>query len=293
MGKSVHINNPLSIIAIFAGIAEISGTVVLPRIQPVNQYVFMWFLMLFPSALVMLFFITLIFKHKVLYAPSDYKDESNFVKSYDDYDKEVEYEIAKEQISEEKDKQTEVIQKLLSDSKEDTIDKMMLIEEMEKLRKIKIKEETVQKAVESINSTYEEYRRQDWYIMSNPKSMAFVDEIISSIKVANPNGPHKINYLQSYIALGTPAGDYAWFSPRKTEGMCYIMIWVGKDKISESIKLLNNANISSSPFNDETIRIPSQSNVADNEEKKKIIKQLLQNAYNLSKTPRQLTIDGK
>lgn len=73
------IKNPLSVIAIFAGIAEISGTMVLPHIHEANQTLFIWFLMLFPFTLVILFFITLNWNHKVLYAPSDFKDEEHFV----------------------------------------------------------------------------------------------------------------------------------------------------------------------------------------------------------------------
>lgn len=75
------IKNPLTIIAIFAAIAEISGTLVLPFIAAANQSIYIWFLMGFPLLLVLLFFITLNFNHKVLYAPSDFKDEDNFFKS--------------------------------------------------------------------------------------------------------------------------------------------------------------------------------------------------------------------
>jgi len=73
------IKNPLTIIAIFAGIAEISGTLVLPHIAPDNQYLYIWFLMGFPLLLVVIFFITLNFNHKVLYAPSDFHDENHFL----------------------------------------------------------------------------------------------------------------------------------------------------------------------------------------------------------------------
>ncbi|MFA6918203.1 MAG: hypothetical protein WC285_05255 [Candidatus Gracilibacteria bacterium] len=82
------IKNPLTIIAIFAGIAEISGTFVLPFIDIINQNIFIWFLIIFPSSLVAIFFATLNFNHKVLYSPSDYKDEGNFVKTFKfDYNK--------------------------------------------------------------------------------------------------------------------------------------------------------------------------------------------------------------
>jgi len=76
------IKNPLTIIAIFAAIAEISGTVVLPFVAETNQSTYIWFLMVFPVLLVLLFFLTLNLNHKVLYAPSDFKDEANFFKSF-------------------------------------------------------------------------------------------------------------------------------------------------------------------------------------------------------------------
>ncbi|WLE96850.1 MAG: hypothetical protein QTN59_19500 [Candidatus Electrothrix communis] len=72
------IKNPLTIIAIFAAISEISGTIVLPFINAEHQGLYIWFLMIFPIILVVTFFLTLNFNHKVLYAPSDYKDEENF-----------------------------------------------------------------------------------------------------------------------------------------------------------------------------------------------------------------------
>ena len=76
------IKNPLTIIAIFAAIAEISGTIVLPFINAEHQGLYIWFLMIFPLVLVITFFLTLNFNHKVLYAPSDYKNEDNFLRSF-------------------------------------------------------------------------------------------------------------------------------------------------------------------------------------------------------------------
>jgi hypothetical protein len=80
--KIGHIKNPLTVIAMFAAIAEISGTTVLPFIEAENQSVYIWFLMFFPVFLVGTFFMTLNFNHRVLYAPSDYKDEKNFVNPF-------------------------------------------------------------------------------------------------------------------------------------------------------------------------------------------------------------------
>lgn len=81
MNKTGIVKNPLSVIAIFAGVAEISGTSVLPFIAPENQELYIWFLMLFPFTLVLLFFATLNWNHKALYAPSDYKSDESFLES--------------------------------------------------------------------------------------------------------------------------------------------------------------------------------------------------------------------
>lgn len=75
-----RIKNPLTIIGLFAGIAEVAGTVVLPFISRELQVIFIWYVMLFPIFLVILFFINLNKNPKVLYAPSDFDDEANFMK---------------------------------------------------------------------------------------------------------------------------------------------------------------------------------------------------------------------
>lgn len=76
--KLSHIKNPLSVIAIFAGLAEVSGTVVLPLLEKDIQHIYVWFLMGFPCLLVGLFFLTLWTNYVVLYAPSDFSNEQIF-----------------------------------------------------------------------------------------------------------------------------------------------------------------------------------------------------------------------
>ncbi|HML54265.1 MAG TPA: hypothetical protein PKC79_09235 [Solidesulfovibrio magneticus] len=76
--KVGHIKNPLSIIAVFAALAEVGGTIVLPFLQSETQSLYVWFLMIFPALLVGAFFYVLYRKHFVLYAPSDYQDEQLF-----------------------------------------------------------------------------------------------------------------------------------------------------------------------------------------------------------------------
>lgn len=73
-----RVSNPLTLIAVFAGIAEIAATVALPQLELAVQETFVWFVMAFPTLLVLLFFATLNLNAKVLYAPGDYRDDSTF-----------------------------------------------------------------------------------------------------------------------------------------------------------------------------------------------------------------------
>lgn len=75
------VNNPLTIIAIFAGLAEVASIFALRYVNPELQYIFLWFVMCFPVLLVVLFFLTLNFNPKVLYAPSDFKDDESFLQT--------------------------------------------------------------------------------------------------------------------------------------------------------------------------------------------------------------------
>lgn len=77
------ISNPLTIIAIFAGLAEINGTVVIGLVPEQLQGTFLWFIILFPTILVLIFFYILNYNPKVLYAPSDFSNEENFLKTID------------------------------------------------------------------------------------------------------------------------------------------------------------------------------------------------------------------
>jgi hypothetical protein len=74
-----RVDNPLTIIGFFAVIAEITMTVAFSAVSLELRPVFIWFVMAFPPFLVILFFLTLNFNHKVLYAPSDFRDDANFM----------------------------------------------------------------------------------------------------------------------------------------------------------------------------------------------------------------------
>jgi len=76
-----QIKNPLTLIAVFAGLAEIAATGVLPLLEKDIQNIFIWYVMLFPVLLVVAFFVTLNFNYRVLYAPTDYRDERHFMET--------------------------------------------------------------------------------------------------------------------------------------------------------------------------------------------------------------------
>jgi len=73
------VSNPLTIIAIFAALSEVAGTVALGLVDKMLQPVFIWFVMLFPVLLVVVFFLILIYKSSVFYAPSDFRDDKSYL----------------------------------------------------------------------------------------------------------------------------------------------------------------------------------------------------------------------
>lgn len=73
MKRLNRIVNPISIIAAFAALSEASATTVLPYLDDENRQIYIWFLIAFPSTLVVFFFLTLNFNNKVLYTPTELK----------------------------------------------------------------------------------------------------------------------------------------------------------------------------------------------------------------------------
>jgi len=75
--NKIRVNNPLTVIAIFSMLTEASAAVSLPYIDRENQKIYVWFLIVFPSILITLFFLTLNFNNKTLYTPMDYAKDKN------------------------------------------------------------------------------------------------------------------------------------------------------------------------------------------------------------------------
>ena len=77
MSKIVNINNPLTLIGLFAGLTETICAVVLPFLtNPDLQKSFLFFVIGFPILIVIAFFLTLNFNKGALYAPKDYPDNN-------------------------------------------------------------------------------------------------------------------------------------------------------------------------------------------------------------------------
>ena len=66
-----HVGNPLTLMAIFAGLSESVGAAVLPLVDPAAQAKLVWFVILFPTVLMALFFVTLWTDAKLLYGARD------------------------------------------------------------------------------------------------------------------------------------------------------------------------------------------------------------------------------
>ncbi|MGF6329013.1 hypothetical protein ABH909_001891 [Pseudomonas sp. BS3782 TE3695] len=76
-----RITNPMTIIAIFAALSETSAAVSLPFLDNEERKLYVWFLISFPFYLLFLFFVTLNFNYRSLYAPSDFVKDKHFIKA--------------------------------------------------------------------------------------------------------------------------------------------------------------------------------------------------------------------
>jgi len=57
--SSRTVGSPLTLMAIFAGLSKSVGAAVLPLVDPATQARLVWFVMLFPTALMLMFFATM------------------------------------------------------------------------------------------------------------------------------------------------------------------------------------------------------------------------------------------
>jgi len=80
--KKIYPKNPLGIIALFVFFIEAISTISLKfMLQSNSPFIghLVWFIILYPSVIVMLFFVTLWWKRETFYGPGDFRDDSSFV----------------------------------------------------------------------------------------------------------------------------------------------------------------------------------------------------------------------
>jgi hypothetical protein len=70
----------MTIIGMFAVLSETSAAISLPFLDDDERELYVWFLISFPFYLLLLFFATLNFNHRSLYAPSDFEKGKHFIK---------------------------------------------------------------------------------------------------------------------------------------------------------------------------------------------------------------------
>ncbi len=75
------VRNPLSVIALFVLLVEAIATVTLIQVrdQPQVAVPLVWFVVLFPTMIALLFFSTIWWAHQYLYAPTEYRSDESFL----------------------------------------------------------------------------------------------------------------------------------------------------------------------------------------------------------------------
>lgn len=77
MSEQAHVGNPLTLMAIFAGLSEAVGAAVLPFLATPQQIYLTFFVIFFPTSLMFLFFLTLWISPARLYGPGDFRSEES------------------------------------------------------------------------------------------------------------------------------------------------------------------------------------------------------------------------
>ena len=78
-GTPGHVGNPLTLMAVFAGLSEAVSAAVLASGEAVVQLPLTLFVTLFPSTLLFLFFLTLWISPQRLYGPGDFRTDEGYL----------------------------------------------------------------------------------------------------------------------------------------------------------------------------------------------------------------------
>lgn len=167
------INNPLTIIAIFAALAEVAGTISLATVPPELQRIFIWFVMGFPTLIVIAFFFILFIRPGNLYAPGDFRDDEGYFRS-------------QERVGKNFDKIEDTVKGLAKtvdglQKRVDTNEGTRLeTEEFQRLvNQIRSNLNSVQKEVEVARATAEEELKKDRTRKNKPSRSPVLDSLVS------------------------------------------------------------------------------------------------------------------
>jgi hypothetical protein len=127
----LKVSNPLTIISIFAGLAEIMATTALIKLPQEMQSIFIYFVMGFPTLIVLSFFMILVFNNKVLYAPGDFSNQEHYME-INDIKRSIEQDLSNaieeldDSSTHEKEKFMSVVVKTLNNTSDSTKKKKLL-----------------------------------------------------------------------------------------------------------------------------------------------------------------------
>ncbi|WP_051120116.1 hypothetical protein [Bacillus sp. 1NLA3E] len=92
-----YIKNPIGIIGLFLVLTEAIAALVIvkSKLNDIQNMMLVLFIALFPCIVLLAFYLLVTRHHKKLYSPSDYKDESNFVSTYNSVTQQKEFVVQK------------------------------------------------------------------------------------------------------------------------------------------------------------------------------------------------------
>ena len=181
-------NSPLSIIALFSSLAEIASTTAMFALPTHLQEIFIWFIMGFPAALILGFFITLNLNPRVLYAPSDFKDENNYMDS-----------IGRREI---KDSLSSLHERVLELQRETISEAEKVLTNVGENEAKKIKDLTL-KQMETIRQRIEitEARIEETVSNPNPHESAQIEGVSARILQVLTEGPQRSSEIAKNVGL--------------------------------------------------------------------------------------------
>lgn len=93
--KSNFLKNPIGVLGIFLVLTEAIASLVIVKsgLDYKQNMILVWFIVLFPCLILCVFYLLVTRHHEKLYSPSDYKDEKNFVNTYNSATQKEEYKM--------------------------------------------------------------------------------------------------------------------------------------------------------------------------------------------------------